>query len=402
MKHLHLQLKRQQLLIKRCSYWKIFPFIINNGAISLTETGYKPINSKISDFGQYELILTGTTPVVCIWKNSTKIYQKNKGKIDPITHKPSGQDEFYTKQYKIGDYWNAYLIDDTSGVDFSNLPNNQIFKTVQTKRQYTLVMFEEHITIDDYLQFFVVFNDENENIGGNSGKNQDRQLLYISNVTNYYSPYNGAFSMQVLTFSSLNDRVVSTGQNTLDFVQYAIGGSGYAFPTIEKGKVTLNRTLVHRVFKNLEVIEANPIKVKLEKNQPIFVAIDDGHRKFWDFKRKGIKHSMRLITTYTDNINHKVQNKRVKAIIRPTRTVIGVKKTAEFIKEHCQKFYENVEQAKIIICGDSAGWIKDVADYLFNYVEKYGWPKIIHQFTLKILFLIKNLLKVTLFSVKIL
>ncbi|WP_342218888.1 hypothetical protein [Spiroplasma endosymbiont of Amphimallon solstitiale] len=40
--------------------------------------------------------------------------------------------------------------------------------------------------------------------------------------------------------------------------------------------------------------------------------------------------------------------------------------------------------------------------YFFNYVEKYGWPKIIHQFTLKILFLIKNLLKVTLFSVKIL
>ncbi|WP_342218220.1 hypothetical protein [Spiroplasma endosymbiont of Amphimallon solstitiale] len=41
-------------------------------------------------------------------------------------------------------------------------------------------------------------------------------------------------------------------------------------------------------------------------------------------------------------------------------------------------------------------------EIIFNYVEKYGWPKIIHQFTLKILFLIKNLLKVTLFSVKIL
>ncbi|WP_342218699.1 hypothetical protein [Spiroplasma endosymbiont of Amphimallon solstitiale] len=41
-------------------------------------------------------------------------------------------------------------------------------------------------------------------------------------------------------------------------------------------------------------------------------------------------------------------------------------------------------------------------EFYFNYVEKYGWPKIIHQFTLKILFLIKNLLKVTLFSVKIL
>ncbi|WP_342218250.1 ABC transporter ATP-binding protein [Spiroplasma endosymbiont of Amphimallon solstitiale] len=46
--------------------------------------------------------------------------------------------------------------------------------------------------------------------------------------------------------------------------------------------------------------------------------------------------------------------------------------------------------------------MSEVEEFCFNYVEKYGWPKIIHQFTLKILFLIKNLLKVTLFSLKIL
>ncbi|WP_342275946.1 hypothetical protein [Spiroplasma endosymbiont of Nebria brevicollis] len=247
MKHAHLHLKRQQAIIKRLSHWKIFPFIINNGAIPLTETGYKPINSKISDFGQYELILSGNTPVVCIWKNSTKIYQKNKGITDPTTHKTTGQDQYYTKQYKIGDYWNAYLIDDTSGVDFGGLPNNQLFKTISTTRQYILVMFEEQITVDDYLQFFCVFNDKNENIGGNTGKNQDRQLLYISNVTNYYSPYNGEFSMQVLTFSSVNDRAVASGQNTLDYVQYASPGSGYAFPTIQNSLVTLNRTLMRDI-----------------------------------------------------------------------------------------------------------------------------------------------------------
>ncbi|WP_375318325.1 hypothetical protein [Spiroplasma endosymbiont of Virgichneumon dumeticola] len=247
MKHAHLHLKRQQAIIKRLSHWKIFPFIINNGAIPLTETGYKPINSKISDFGQYELILSGNTPVVCIWKKSTNIYQKNKGITDPVTHKTTGQNQYYTKQYKIGDYWNAYLIDDTSGVDFGGLPNNSLFKTISTTRQYTLVMFEEQITVDDYLQFFCVFNDKNENIGGNTGKNQDRQLLYISNVTNYYSPYNGEFSMQVLTFSSVNDRAVASGQNTLDYVQYASPGSGYAFPTIQEGEVTLNRTLMRDI-----------------------------------------------------------------------------------------------------------------------------------------------------------
>ncbi len=147
-------------------------------------------------------------------------------------------------------------------------------------------------------------------------------------------------------------------------IEYFADGKRYRdiWDVIKKANISLST--IHRVFNNLEVIETIPVKVKLEKNQPIFIAIDDGHRKFWNFKRKGIKHSMRLITTYTDNINHKLQNKRVKAIIRPTKTAIGVKKTAEFIKEHCQKFYENVEQAKIIICGDSVGWIKDVADYL--------------------------------------
>ncbi|WP_342275903.1 hypothetical protein [Spiroplasma endosymbiont of Nebria brevicollis] len=169
------------------------------------------------------------------------------GISDPTTHKTTGQDQYYTKQYKIGDYWNAYLIDDTSGVDFGSLPNNQLFKTISTTRQYILVMFEEQITVDDYLQFFCVFNDKNENIGGNTGKNQDRQLLYISNVTNYYSPYNGEFSMQVLTFSSVNDRAVASGQNTLDYVQYASPGSGYAFPTIQNSLVTLNRTLMRDI-----------------------------------------------------------------------------------------------------------------------------------------------------------
>lgn len=243
----HKSLIQTQELIKRCSKWKIFPFTINNGAIPLTETGYKPINSKITDFGQYELILAGNTPIVVIWKNSTIIYQKNKGTTDPITHKTTGQDQFYTKQYKIGDYWNAYLIDDTSGVNFDNLKQDNLFKTISTSRQYTLVMFENQITVDDYLQFFCVFNDENENIGGNTGKNQDRQLLYLSNVTNFYSSYNGTFSMQVLTFSSVNDRIVASGQNTMDFVQYSSPGSGYAFPTIINGKVTLNNTLMRDI-----------------------------------------------------------------------------------------------------------------------------------------------------------
>ncbi|WP_342218079.1 hypothetical protein [Spiroplasma endosymbiont of Amphimallon solstitiale] len=59
-------------------------------------------------------------------------------------------------------------------------------------------------------------------------------------------------------------------------------------------------------------------------------------------------------------------------------------------------------KSEAVGCWKSASIFGYSKDNFFNYVEKYGWPKIIHQFTLKILFLIKNLLKVTLFSVKIL
>ncbi|WP_308149438.1 hypothetical protein [Spiroplasma sp. AdecLV25b] len=69
--------------IKLVPQWKIFPFVINNGAIGLSETGYKPVNSKITDFGKYELIITGDSPVVVIWKNSTKIYQKKQRNNKP-------------------------------------------------------------------------------------------------------------------------------------------------------------------------------------------------------------------------------------------------------------------------------------------------------------------------------
>ncbi|WP_339048998.1 hypothetical protein [Spiroplasma endosymbiont of Colias croceus] len=260
----HKTIKLNQQIIKSYSHWKIFPFVLNNGAIPLTETSYKHINSKITDFGQMELVLSGNTPIVALWKNSTKISQKNKGKIDKETHKVTGQDEFYTKKYKIGDYWNAYLVEDISGVDFGSLSSNTIFKTISTTRQYTLIVFEEKITVDDYLQYFCVFNDENENIGGNTGKNQDRQLLYLSNATNYYSPFDGLFAHQVLTFSSVNDRAVASGQTTLNYVQYASAGSGYAFPTIKNGIVTLNRTLMkdigvryaHRQSYGLELLSS--------------------------------------------------------------------------------------------------------------------------------------------------
>ncbi len=45
----------------------------------------------------------------------------------------------------------------------------------------------------------------------------------------------------------------------------------------------VNRMTICRIFKKYVVVMQNISKIKLEPNQPIYISIDDGHRKFWNF-----------------------------------------------------------------------------------------------------------------------
>lgn len=51
----------------------------------------------------------------------------------------------------------------------------------------------------------------------------------------------------MITFSSVNDRIETTGLSTYNFIQPSAPGSGYAFPSIKDGVVGLNRTLMRDI-----------------------------------------------------------------------------------------------------------------------------------------------------------
>ncbi|WJG70327.1 helix-turn-helix domain-containing protein [Spiroplasma ixodetis] len=53
-------------------------------------------------------------------------------------------------------------------------------------------------------------------------------------------------------------------------IEYFADGKRYHDICAICKKSGISVSTVHRIFKNLEIIEANPVKVKLEKNQPIF------------------------------------------------------------------------------------------------------------------------------------
>ncbi|ALA98318.1 P123 [Spiroplasma kunkelii CR2-3x] len=50
--------------IQELDKWFIFPFVITNGVIPLTTSGYKPINSIPQDYSDFTLAITGNATII--------------------------------------------------------------------------------------------------------------------------------------------------------------------------------------------------------------------------------------------------------------------------------------------------------------------------------------------------
>ncbi|UZQ30885.1 MAG: hypothetical protein OHM56_05140 [Spiroplasma phoeniceum] len=303
--------------IRNNRHWMVFPFNVYSSYIPDTETGWKPNNAKPSDYGSYSRIFDNMESTIAQWQGSLKIVQKYKGEeikiltIDDFKNQPINStiwannetpfgiklkdensnvywklidgeniydinkmleylkqyklsyfinndnkaDNFYTKEVKVGKYWDAYMIDDRSSIQFGEAKFEQVFTQQSTERQYTLLILDEDadkLNINDYYNFYTVFNDRGLNIGGGdiNSAPQDRQWLYPSNVINYYSPYDGSFLWQEITFSSINDKISNSGLSVRQFIQTSAPGEGYCFPKItydeklNKGIVELDEILL--------------------------------------------------------------------------------------------------------------------------------------------------------------
>lgn len=232
--------------IQELEQWLIFPFVITNGVLPLTESGYKPINSVPQDYSEFTLAITGNATLIAQWQNAFKLKQVNKG--TPPDYLDG--DQFYTKiinpkgyDTPRGDMIEAYLQSNSSGAYFTtNSTPSPVFTGMTTQRQYTLLTTEKRFTENDELKLYVVLNKNNQNIGGETTNtyeyNQSIQWLYISNITDYYDPFdNKKLLYQEITFSSVNDNLNSSGMTIWQKVQHGAIGEGYFFPRIIDGVV---------------------------------------------------------------------------------------------------------------------------------------------------------------------
>ncbi|WP_353487113.1 hypothetical protein, partial [Spiroplasma phoeniceum] len=210
--------------------------------IPMTTSGYKPINSIPQDYSEFTLAITGNATIIAQWRNAFKLKQVNKGTKE---NNFKDADNFYTKiinpmNYPTnrGDMYEAYLQNSTSDAYFSSQGTpDPVFQGISTQRQYTLLSTDKQFNQNDELNLYIVLNRNNENIGGETINtyeyNQSIQWLYISNITDYYDPFdNRKFLFQEITVSSGNDQLSKSGMAIWQKIQHGAIGEGYFFPRI--------------------------------------------------------------------------------------------------------------------------------------------------------------------------
>lgn len=121
----------------------------------------------------------------------------------------------------------------------------------------------------------------------------------------------------------------------------------------------ISNSAICKTYQKFQLQKTKIPKIKLKPNQTLYINIDDGHRKFKFNEKHNTKNckkcSMRLLVMCTGKKkNGKLINKRVACKIRVSKTEIGAEKTAQLIQKYGRLYYENFDQANLIICGDSA------------------------------------------------
>lgn len=152
-------------------------------------------------------------------------------------------------------------------------------------------------------------------------------------------------------------------------------------------KAPLNQSTISRIQSKLEIRDMNErcldlnyqIPADVDQYKNVYLSIDDAFvtlRK----NKKGFKYRIRLgvlclgKSIKKDSRNSRLIHKRIFAITAILGKPLTTTSLAELVVAKIEDFY-GLEEYKLYVCGDGAGWIKKLASYLNGtYVlDKFHW-----------------------------
>lgn len=200
----------------------VCPWIIRNGATNLTEQGSVDNSQDPNNFGFFQKVFTGNECITVTWENSTKLV------------KPLGVNA-YDYQFTIGTYYAGAVVVGSGEYqsEIENMESMEDFLSLKTSAEVT-IRFESWVPNNqDMFKLYTI-----PDLYG-------KKWYYISNVrilndlTFPTEDNTTAIPAVEVTFTSLTDKLQSTGRAVEQFVQYGAIGEPYTYPYVSNKEVDM-------------------------------------------------------------------------------------------------------------------------------------------------------------------
>ena len=242
--------------------YEICPFTIILGAVNTTERGYKNLYSIPTDYTSFSKVFTGDEALIAVWDNSYKIHKQenpNEGSTDP-------NDYYGTKIFQIGTIFKGLLLRDNITLNFTPSAQNSGFTQEQMTKNVTIIVKndEQNKVLFNNLSsyFFKLFMIPRLNIfidpidgksknhvpnEANPTVNVDKQWYYLASVNKVWERNKRRIAYIMMEFSSLNDKLSTSGLAINQYVQTGGPGEKCALPTISEDNddIILNHEFLH-------------------------------------------------------------------------------------------------------------------------------------------------------------
>ena len=231
--------------------FEICPFTVILGSLNTTQTGYKNVYSNPNDYTSFSKVFSGEEAIVAEWDNSYTLSQNNP----PLTEnaKPDVTQWNGTKHFQIGTILNGLLNVDNIGIDFTPSAQNANFTQEQVVKTVTLVIKNDGNNSELFADlprfYFKLYQIPRLNIEippeiptGYSGVpikrnptlNVDKQWYYIQSADITWNKSTRKIAYATFTFTSLNDKLATSGLAINQYVQTGGPGEPTALPTINE------------------------------------------------------------------------------------------------------------------------------------------------------------------------
>ncbi|WP_342276441.1 hypothetical protein [Spiroplasma endosymbiont of Nebria brevicollis] len=206
--------------------FRICPFTIILGAINSTETGYKPPTSIPNDYTSFSKIFTGREAIQAVWDHSYK----------PIDI--SGDIKY--KQLQVGDVFYGNILSDQLGITYSATPSNNAFIQEQAIKNVVINIPNEEKNFDfinnivSNLYKLYMIPEVNKVKNTDNTYKVDRQWYILEVASKTYNNENKELAFIQCTFSSLNDKLATSGLAINQYVQLGAPGDPVALPTLDE------------------------------------------------------------------------------------------------------------------------------------------------------------------------